>query len=421
MGALACPSCHNETSSSYLQNGRKFCFMGHRRSLPIKHKWRLESKKFDGKKEIGLSPKQLSGDDVLSQLCDLEFLIFRNSAKKRKHDELNEKDNWSKKSIFFKLPYWRTLLLRNNLDVMHIEKNVCDSIIGTLMNTKKKTKDNLNSRLDLKAMGIREELHPIPCGEYLKLPSACYTLSVNEQRDFCGFLKEVKFPDGYSSNIARCVNLKDRKISGLKSHDCHILLETLLPLAIDGLLPEEVSKPLIVLSNFFKALCSKVLSVDDLEKMESQIAIALCQLEMIFPPSFFDVMMHLPVHLAGEAMIAGPVQYRWMYPIERYLRTLKNYVRNLACPEGSIAEGYLIDECLTFCSRYFHGIETRFNRVERNWDGDHLQPYEGLPIFSPIGRALGRGYVSRQLSQEEWMQAHLYVLKNCDEVLPYIE
>ena len=93
MGALACPSCHNETSSSYLQNGRKFCFMGHRRSLPIKHKWRLESKKFDGKKEIGLSPKQLSGDDVLSQLCDLEFLIFRNGAKKRKHDELNEKDN----------------------------------------------------------------------------------------------------------------------------------------------------------------------------------------------------------------------------------------------------------------------------------------------------------------------------------------
>ena len=213
------------------------------------------------------------------------------------------------------------------------------------------------------------------------MSSACYTLSVNEQRDFCGFLKKVKFLDGYSSNIARCVNLKDRKISGLKSHDCHILLETLLPLAIDGLLPEEVSKPLTVLTNFFKALCSKVLSVDDLKKMESQIAIAVCQLEMIFPPSFFDVMMHLPIHLAGEAMIVGPVQDRWMYPIERYLQTLKNYVRNPTCPEGSIAEGYLIDECLTFCSRYFHGIETRFNQVGQNWDGDHLQPYEGLPIF----------------------------------------
>ena len=108
---------------------------------------------------------------------------------------------------------------------------------------------------------------------------------------FCKFLKEVKFPNGYSSNIARWVNLKNRKISGLKSHNFHILLEILLPLAIDGLLLEEVfalmSTPLIKLSSFFKALCSKVLSVDDLEKMEYQIVIALCLLERIFPPSFF--------------------------------------------------------------------------------------------------------------------------------------
>ena len=46
----------------------------------------------------------------------------------------------------------------------------------------------------------------------------------------------------------------------------------------------------------------------------------------------------------------------------RYLRTLKAYVRNRAYPEGSIAEGYIANECLTFCSRYFHGIETKFNQ-----------------------------------------------------------
>ena len=85
---------------------------------------------------------------------------------------------------------------------------------------------------------------------------------------------------------------------------------------------------------------------------------------MIFPPSFFDVMMHLLVHLASEAMIARSVQYRWMYPIKRYLHTLKNYIRSRAHPDGSIAEGYVADECLTFCSRYLHGIETRFNQVE---------------------------------------------------------
>ena len=64
---------------------------------------------------------------------------------------------------------------------MHIEKNVCESIIETLMNTSEKTKDNLKSRLDLQVMSIRKKLHPISCGEYLELPFACYTLSINEQ------------------------------------------------------------------------------------------------------------------------------------------------------------------------------------------------------------------------------------------------
>ena len=39
----------------------------------------------------------------------------------------------------------------------------------------------------------------------------------------------------------------------------------------------------------------------------------------------------------------------------------KGHVRTRSHPEGSIAESYLFDESLTFCSRYLHG-ETRFNR-----------------------------------------------------------
>ena len=63
-------------------------------------------------------------------------------------------------------------MLRHNLDVMHIEKNVCDSIIGTLLNIEGKTKDNLNSCLDLQAMGIRSQLHPIDKGNKVVLPLA---------------------------------------------------------------------------------------------------------------------------------------------------------------------------------------------------------------------------------------------------------
>ena len=62
-----------------------------------------------------------------------------------------------------------------------------------------------------------------------------------------------------------------------------------------------------------------MLKIDQLEHLENDIIVTLCKLERIFPPSFFDVMVHLPIHLASEAKIAGPVQYRWMYPIERYV------------------------------------------------------------------------------------------------------
>ena len=82
---------------------------------------------------------------------------------------------------------------------------------------------------------------------------------------------------------------------------------------------------------------------------------------MKFLPSFFDIMMHLLVHLPEEAKMAGPVQYRWMYPIERFLCTLKSFVHNKARPEGSIAEADIASECLTFCSRYLEGIDTIFN------------------------------------------------------------
>ena len=220
-------------------------------------------------------------------------------------------------AFFFELPYWRTLLLRHNLDVMHVEKNIFDSLIGTIMNIKDKTKDSLSTCLDLKEMGIRHTLHPIEVNGKIELPPACYTLSNDEERAICLWLKNLKFSDGYSANLSQCVNIEERKISGMKTHDCHVFLERLLPLAVRDFLPKKVSDALIELSNFFKELCSKVLRVDDLDHLETQIAITLDELEQNFAPSFFDVMVHLAIHLSWEAKIAGPVQYRWMYPIER--------------------------------------------------------------------------------------------------------
>ena len=155
-------------------------------------------------------------------------------------------------------------------------------------------------------------------GNKLLKPHACYTLTFEERKEFCKFLKSVKFPDGYAANISRNVNISDGKILGLKSHDCHVLLQRLLPVGIRPYLNKDICTALVELSGFFQKLCAKTLYVADLERLEEGIVIILCKLERIFPPAFFDIMIHLAVHLPREAKLAGPVSYRWMYPFERY-------------------------------------------------------------------------------------------------------
>lgn len=94
-------------------------------------------------------------------------------------------------------------------------------------------------------------------------------------------------------------------------------MQQLLAVAIRGLLPKGPREAIIRLSRFFHTLCQRSIERDKLLVLENDIAETLCQLERFFPPSFFDIMVHLPVHLAREARLCGPVQFRWMYPFER--------------------------------------------------------------------------------------------------------
>jgi len=96
---------------------------------------------------------------------------------------------------------------------MHIEKNVSDSIIGTLMNLDGKTKDNINSHFFyLKCLGIRAEFHVTMIGEgkYAFL-HAHLTRSSKEKYVFCQFLVDLKVPDGYLSYISRCIDVNEGK------------------------------------------------------------------------------------------------------------------------------------------------------------------------------------------------------------------
>jgi len=131
----------------------------------------------------------------------------------------------------------------------------------------------------------------------------------------------------------------------------------LLALAI-SILPDRVSMPLVRLSNYFKKLYSEVICVSEIERLEAEIPKILYQLEKVFPP-FFDIMVHLTIHLAIEVRLAGPVHYRNMYPIERCLSKYKSMVTTRSHPEGAIVEGYQFNESMTFCSRYLQNTSNQ--------------------------------------------------------------
>ncbi|XP_065872300.1 uncharacterized protein [Euphorbia lathyris] len=413
-GYMACPVCNEQASSIGLRS--KICYKGHRRFLHKDHTWR-RSKMFNGKKEAREAPKRLTGDEVLEQLGRLEdSTLGKHGGRKRKRKP--EELNWTKQSIFFNLPYWSKLILRHNLDVMHIEKKICESVLGTLLFINGKTKDTIKARQYLKDMRIRKELHLTKRsdGKYL-MPVACYVMTKKEKEKFIEFLKSLKFPDGYASNISRCVSSGEVKISSLKSHDCHVLLQRILPAGVRGCLNKEMSNLLAELGHFFQRLCCKKLKKTEVEKMRDDICLILCKLEKVYPPAFFDVMVHLSVHLPEEALLGGPVQFRWMYPIERSLCEFKQSVRNKAHPEGSIAEAYVAKECLTFCSMYLNGIETRFNRDDRNND---MGNDDSLSIFSQHCRPFGATKFI-DLSEEEYNFVQWFVLQNCEEVEPFFQ
>ncbi len=145
-------------------------------------------------------------------------------------------------------------------------------------------------------------------------------MSKDQKEILCSIIKNLRTPDGYASNISRCVSMKDCTLSGLKSHDNHVLLHDILPVALQSCYPsKDVMKIVVQLSNFFNKLCSKVIDMDELVKLQESIVMTLCDMERIFLPSFFTVSVHLMVHLVEELKLGGPVQYRWMYPMERYV------------------------------------------------------------------------------------------------------
>ncbi|GJV38126.1 hypothetical protein Tco_1410603 [Tanacetum coccineum] len=314
--------------------GQKFNMRAMRRSL-----------EFNGEIEDGDPPRKFNRDQIHAQLDRLATRVKGKHPSyggvKIKRNVLVEL-NWTKRSIFYELEHRQ--------GKTRLEKVGHSKWLGQTKNRK--------------------------CSK----PQAAYSFTPENRKKFCEFIKGVKLPDGFGSNFKHKVTDNDTNITGLKSHDCHIMMQHLLPYGLQQYLPDEVAKPIIELCLFFKQICSATLMEDDMLKAQIKVVAILCNLELIYPPAFFDIMTHLVIHLPLEALEGGPILPRWMFPFERFMKTLKGYIRNKAKPEGSIAEGYVVEEALTFSSYYFQDVTMKFNRPDRNVDPSPNVSVSSIPV-----------------------------------------
>ncbi|GKC18419.1 zinc finger, PHD-type containing protein [Tanacetum coccineum] len=200
-GYLACPTCNKDTP--YVCVLGKTAYVGHRRFLKKPHEWR-RSLEFNGEIEDGDPPRKFNRDQIQAQLARLPTRVKGKHPSyggvKIKRNVLVEL-NWTKRSTFYEPKYWSFLTLKHNLDIMHIEKNVLEAILNTLL-MNDKSKDTAKARQDLKRLGIRSGLWlgQTKKGKCSK-PQAAYSFTPQNRKKFCQFVKGVKLRLGSESKL----------------------------------------------------------------------------------------------------------------------------------------------------------------------------------------------------------------------------
>ena len=130
--------------------------------------------------------------------------------------------------------------------------------------------------------------------------------------------------------------MNKKRFSEMKSHDCHVMMTHILPVALRGIMDKHIHDTLIGLCNFFNVISRKSISVKQLRRLQEEIVVILNELEMYFPPAFFDMMVHLCVHIVDDIIDLGSSFLHNMMPFERMNGIIKGFVRNMAHPDGSI-------------------------------------------------------------------------------------
>jgi hypothetical protein len=140
--------------------------------------------------------------------------------------------------------------------------------------------------------------------------------------------------------------MSELKVSSYNTHNCHTMLPLFLAIAIRAVNHPFLKMVITRMCHFFNSISKKVINIFKLDKIRKDMRVTMCQLEMCFPPSFFDMVEHYMIHLAYQIFVLGPMYIYHMYPYERHMVVMKGYVHNHAHPEGYMIEGYTTEEVI---------------------------------------------------------------------------
>jgi hypothetical protein len=122
--------------------------------------------------------------------------------------------NLTHKSCLWELPYAKALIVLHNIDLMHQERNVVESIMSMCLDVTSFTKDNVNARKDLVDLCDCPNMEAkLNARGNLRRTKAPYSLKPIERKDVLRWLKTLKFLDCYAVNINRAVNVSTSKLN----------------------------------------------------------------------------------------------------------------------------------------------------------------------------------------------------------------
>jgi hypothetical protein len=186
-------------------------------------------------------------------------------------------------------------------------------------------------------------------GEFT-LRVAPYVLQLEEKKTLTHMIEELKTPTSYSNTPKKHIRMGTSKLQGLKAHDYHVHMQQILPFCVHTLMPKGLQLAIICMSQVFQSLCAKTIDPSMMNDLKQEGTITPC---MSFGKRISSIsFQHYDTYYGesnGRGRLVWPCTYSTDVPHGKYVKSLKTYVWNMARLEGSMVEGYTMEEAIGFC------------------------------------------------------------------------